>query len=539
MAPPTGRCRTIATPPLSSRDRAFTLAGVLLALFLGALDQTIVSTALPRIVEDLGGVERYAWVATSYLLVSTALVPIYGRLADLMSRRRIEIWAIGLFLAGSVLCGIAGKFGPLPIFGDGMMQLVLFRGLQGIGGAGLFAMAFIVIADLFPPAERGRYQGFVGAVFGVSSILGPVLGGVLADRAGGILPGVEGWRWIFLVNLPFGAVALTFILKRMPPLIPAGAAGGGTLDRGAAALLVAGLIPLVLALQFDRRRYPWLPGMEPIGGGAAVPAEAWATLLLLAAGGVALALFVRRTLRSTNPLLDLDLFRNPVFRWSNAAAFLFGAAFLSILFFLPLFMVNVAGVSATAAGVAVMPLSLSLVAGSTIGGQFVSRRGHYRRVLLVGGGALLCGTLLLASLDPTVPPARITLYMILCGLGIGPTFPLFTLAVQNAVDVRRVGQATGAIQFFRQIGGTVGTAVMGTVLAVGLAQGTMGVPDLPLEGGAVSAGVADVASRALFSDAITRIWAWTSVVVLLAILFTSRVPELPLRRTFAPAPPEP
>ncbi|MEZ4631958.1 MAG: MFS transporter [Deinococcales bacterium] len=183
---------------ISTRDKVYILVGILLAMFLGALDQTIVSTALPKIVESLGGLERYAWVATIYLLASTVMVPIYGKLADMMSRRKIEIFSISLFLLGSFLCGLAGEFGMLPILGDGMNQLVIFRAIQGLGGAGLFALAFIVIADLFPPSERGKYQGLVGAVFGLSSIFGPFIGGLLTDYGSNIIPGIEGWRWVFM-----------------------------------------------------------------------------------------------------------------------------------------------------------------------------------------------------------------------------------------------------------------------------------------------------------------------------------------------------
>lgn len=515
---------------LLPRDRAFILTGVLLALFLGALDQTIVSTALPRIAEDLGGLERYAWVATSYLLASTCFVPIYGRLADLVSRRTIELWAITLFLAGSALCGMSGEFGPLPLIGDGMNQLILFRAIQGAGGAGLFAMAFIVIADLYPPAERGRYQGFVGAVFGISSILGPLLGGILTDHAGGILPGIEGWRWIFYVNIPIGIVALWFIATRMPPLEPRET---GRLDPVAAGLLLAGLLPLFLGLQLDRTRFPWLPGGWGLAGDTATPAEAWATVTLLATAALLLWLFTRRTLRSSDPILDLELFRVPVFRVGVLCTFLFGASFLSILFFLPLFMVQVVGVDATGAGISIMPLSLGVVAGSVFGGQMASRLGRYRSLMLAGGSLLLLGVILLALMDADVGRWQISLYMVLCGIGLGPSFPLFTLAVQNGVDVRRVGQATGAVQFFRQLGGTVGTAVMGTVLAAGVAGATAG-EGVPL--------LRETAPelREAFASAITHIYALTTVVVVLAVLATLRLPELPLRTTLdrrTPPPP--
>lgn len=207
---------------LSKRDRVYTLAGILLALFLGALDQTIVPTALPKIAEDLRGLDRFTWVATAYLLASTVLVPIYGKLADTYPRKIIELIAISIFLRGSFLCGLSGEFGGLPLLGDGMTQLILFRALQGVGGAGLFSLAFTIIADLFPPNVRGRYQGLLGATFGIAGVVGPWVGGLLTDYGSNIIPGIEGWRWVFYVNVPFGALALWFIIRRMPQLQPGG-----------------------------------------------------------------------------------------------------------------------------------------------------------------------------------------------------------------------------------------------------------------------------------------------------------------------------
>lgn len=400
---------------LSVRDRNFTLVGVLLALFLGAIDQTIVATALPSIVDDLGGLSRYAWVITAYLVASTVLVPIYGKLADTYSRKRIELWAVSVFLAGSFLCGLAGEFGPLPLLGDGMNQLIAFRALQGLGGAGLFSLAFIIIADLFPPKVRGKYQGLVGGVFGIASVLGPLLGGLLTDHAGGILPGVAGWRWVFYVNLPFGALALWFIARRMPPLRPRGDAA--RLDPLAALLLLLGLAPLVVALQLDRVAYPWA---SPV------------TLGMFAFAAAMLLAFVLRSLRSGNPVLDLQLFRNPVFRVSTLALFFQGAAFLCTVAFLPLFMVNVVQVSATGAGLTLVPLSLGVVAGSVVAGQLVSRFGRYRLLILVGSVVLFVGTYLLSRMTPDETLGRVTLYMAIAGLGIGPSLPLYTLAIQNA-----------------------------------------------------------------------------------------------------------
>ncbi len=453
---------------LSARDKNFTLIGILLALFLGALDQTIVSTALPRIVEDLQGVSRYAWVATSYLLASTVLVPIYGKLSDMVSRKRIELWAIGIFLTGSFLCGLAGEFGTLPLLGDGMNQLIIFRAIQGLGGAGLLGMAFIIIADLYPPSVRGKYQGFVGATFGIASVLGPLIGGFLTDYGGSIIPGIAGWRWVFYVNVPFGALALWFIITKMPKLEPAGEKQ--PLSYLSAFLLIAGLVPFILALQLDKTAYPW---------------DGVVTLSLFAVAAVSLTLFVFRSLREKNPILDLSLFKNKVFSTANLALFFFGAGFLSILIFLPLFMVNVVGVSATSAGVSLIPLSLGLVFGAIVSGQLVSKFGHYRRLMLLGGAVLILGTYLLSSMTPDIPYWQVTLYMIVCGLGLGPSLPLYTLAIQNAVDVRRIGQATSSSQFFRQIGGTVGAAIMGTVLATTLAASFAG---MQLPGGAPGGG---------------------------------------------------
>lgn len=480
---------------LSPRDKAFTLTGILLAVFLGALDQTIVSTALPKIVEDLQGVSRYAWVATAYLLASTVLVPIYGKLADMFSRKRIVLFAITTFLLGSFLCGLAGEFGALPLLGDGMNQLIAFRAIQGLGGAGLFSLAFIVIADLYPPRERGKYQGLVGATFGVASVLGPWIGGLLTDYGGGIVPGIEGWRWVFYVNVPFGAIALWFVATRMPPLRPREA--GSKLDVLSALFLMGALVPLVLGLSFDRTVYPWA---------GAVTLTTFAVALVL---GIA---FVLRSLASRNPVLEVRLFADRVFGTANLAAFLLGAAFLSTVIFLPLFMVNVLGVSATRAGVSLIPLSIGTVLGSIFGGQIASRLGRYKGLMVFGGSVLLVAMFLLSTMPVDVPYWQVTLYMVIAGLGVGPGLPLYTLAIQNAIDPRKVGQATSAAQFFRQIGGAVGAAVMGTILATTLtgAFGALagsaaleGVDARAIQGGELaSTGGADIGTtiRQAFAD---------------------------------------
>lgn len=527
---------------MSRRDRNFTFAGIMLALFLGAIDQTIVSTALPRIVEDLGGLERYAWVFTAYLVASTVLVPVYGKLADMRSRKRITLAAIAVFLTGSFLCGLAGEFGSLPLIGDGMNQLIVFRAIQGFGAAGLFSMAFIVIADLFPPSERGRYQGIVSATFGIASVLGPLLGGFLTDNATDVIPGIAGWRWVFYVNVPFGALAVWFVAKRMPPLLPRGERG--RLDLASAALLLAGLVPLVTVLQLDRGEHPWTAPL---------------TLALLAWSGAMLALFVWRSLRTASPILDFTLFDNRVFRTANAAVFFHGATFLSAVAFLPLFVVNVLGVSATGAGMALVPLSLAVVFGSLVSGQLVSRYGHYRLLMLIGTSILIVGVLLLTSLTPDATLRQVTLYMVVVGLGLGPSGPLYTLAVQNSVDVRRMGQATSATQFFRQIGGAIGTAVLGSVLVTTLAAGFAthlgdlgSVVAIDVSGEGISAagdvvgqiqaayggdlpeGLLEAVSSGVkqaFTDAITAVYRLVVVMAAAAFALTWFIPVLPLRRT--------
>jgi EmrB/QacA subfamily drug resistance transporter len=521
------------TENLTQRQKMLTFAGILLAMFLGSLDQTIVSTALPRIVADLQGLDRFTWVATAYLVASTALVPIYGKLADMYSRRKIEVVAVSIFLVGSMLCGLAGEFGTLPLLGDGMTQLITFRAIQGLGGAGLFAMAFIIIADLFPPAERGKYQGYVGAVFGTSSVLGPFLGGFLTDKGSGLIPGVAGWRLVFYVNLPLGLLALWFILTQMPALRPR--TTPKPLDVVSIVLLMAGLAPLVVGLQLNKAEYGWT---SPV------------TLALLATAAVALALFVRRSLRHENPILNFGLFKNPVFRSANAALFLMGGAFLGVIIFEPLFMVNVLGTTATRAGISLIPLSMGVVLGSLLAGQMVSRFGHYKRWMIGGLIVLLGGLSLLATMPETVSYPQVLSYLLLCGLGLGPTMPLYTLAIQNAIEPQLMGQATSASQFFRQIGGAITASVLGTVLTLTLAEATpaprtpsVAVRPVVSEGPVVPAAAASPASpelRTAFSKAISRIYLFNIFLVAGGLLLTFFVPELPLRKSnhAIPAPAE-
>ncbi|GGL73313.1 MFS transporter [Deinococcus aerolatus] len=429
---------------LPQQTKVIILIGTLLGLFLAALDQTIVATSLPRIVADLNGLNLYAWVTTAYLLASTAMVPIYGKLSDIYGRKPILMFGIVVFLIGSALCGMAGEpwFGNL--FGGGMMQLIVFRGLQGFGAAALTSVAFAIIADIFAPAERGRYQGLFGAVFGLSSVIGPLLGGFLTDNIS--------WRWVFYVNLPIGLIALAFIFSKMPIL-----ASGlkPRIDYVGAVLVLTFSVPLLLALTFGAEpQYGWT---DPT------------VLALFAGAAVSLIAFLFVESRHESPILPLTLFKNPTFAWGVAARFFLGAAFLGAILFLSLYLVNVQGVSATKAGTATIPLTMGLIIGSVASGQLASRLGYYKNLILIGLLMMVGGFYLLSTLNADTPYNVVIVYMVILGLGIGPALPLFTLAIQNAVHRWEIGVATSAGQFFQQMGSTIGTAVFGAVLTSTLA----------------------------------------------------------------------
>jgi EmrB/QacA subfamily drug resistance transporter len=433
-------------PALTRQQVVLTLAGTLLAMFLAALDQTVVATAGPDIQRSLHlEPGLYTWITTAYFVTSTVLVPVYGRLSDLFGRKVILIVGIVIFLASSALCGVS----------QNATQLIAFRALQGVGSASLFTSAFAVVADLFTPAERGKYTGLFGAVFGVSSLVGPLLGGFITDTFG--------WHWVFFINLPIGAVALTFILLRMPPLKPQ-LAVRPTVDVMGAVLLAVGTVPLLIGSSLGR----------------AVLREGdvgllWTSPPMLAMGlltVLGLVGFVAWELRVKDPLIDLSLFKTPVVRWGVLSMFVLGAAFLTPLVFLPLFMVNVVGVTATASGLTISPLVMGIVAGNVLSGQLASRFGKYKPFMLVALVVLVVGFLVMGfTLTASSTQSEVTLKMVLLGLGLGPSIPLYTLAVQNAVDPRKMGVATSMTTFFRSMGSTVGIAVVGSMFATTLSEG--------------------------------------------------------------------
>ena len=412
-----------------------TMVGLILTLLLSALDQTIVGTAMPRIIARLDGFERYAWVTTVYLLTSTIAVPIIGKLSDMYGRKFFLLGGAILFVIASALCGASGDL-PLPL--DGMNQLILFRGFQGIGGGMITGIVFAVIGDIFPPAERGKVQGMFAGVFGLSSVIGPALGGWITDNLS--------WRWVFYVNLPVGLLAIAALFVAFPYFAPEG--GKRAIDWFGVATLIASLVPILLALTWVTT-YGW--------GSARV-------IGFLVFGFVMLGVFIFAESRATEPILDLKLFQNRVFTVSAIALFMTGMGMFGAILFIPLFMQGVQGVSATASGSLLTPLMLALITGSITSGQLVSRLGRYKMVAIVGLGVMTVGLFLLSGMHSDTSQLTIVRNMIVVGLGLGLTMPIYTLAVQNAVDRRMLGVATAATQFFRQIGGTVGTAIFTSLM---------------------------------------------------------------------------
>ncbi|GHF52151.1 EmrB/QacA subfamily drug resistance transporter [Deinococcus metalli] len=442
-----------AGPTFTRQEKLFTMIGTLLGMLLAALDQTIVSTAGPQIQKDLRiDPSLYTWITTSYLVASTVMVPIYGKLSDLYGRRRILMFGIVSFLIGSLLCGLSGEPFLGNILGGGTGQLIAFRAIQGFGSAALFTTAFAVVSDLFAPAERGRYTGLFGAVFGISSVLGPLIGGFLTDHLS--------WHWVFYVNLPIGLIAIAFILTRMPALkhLYGRAEEKPRLDLLGALWLVVAVVPLLLALSLGKSTLT--PGETGFLWGS------WQILSMFAVAAVGTALFLLTERRAHDPLMSLDLFRNRVFSVGTVATFLLGMAFLGPIIFLPLFMVNVVGLSATNSGLTLTPLVLGLVAGNILSGQLVTRIGKYKGIMVASLVLLMAAFLVMGvTLHPDATQASVTWKMILIGLGLGPSIPLYTLAIQNASDPRLTGQVTSAVTFFRNLGQVVGVAILGTLFA--------------------------------------------------------------------------
>lgn len=421
---------------LNRRQLAGTLTGLLLTMLLGAIDQTIVGTAMPRIIVDLNGFNQYPWVTTAYLLSATIAGPICAKLSDLYGRKGFLLGGNLLFVAASVLCGMAGEIGFLP--GSGITQLIIFRGIQGIGAGIATALMFTIIGDIFAPAERAKYQGLFAAVYGFASMVGPTLGGWLTDHLS--------WRWAFYINLPVGIVAAGAILLELPRIQPSGRKS--TTDFPGLLCLIASLVPLLLALTWAPE-YGWTSPLV-------------AVLLVVACAMLGAFLFCEQ--RAAGPFLPLDLFREPIFRVSFIAVFILGMGLFGVVLYVPLFMQGVLGISATRSGSLLTPLLIATVIGSIFSGQAIGRTGRYRRFAILGSLLATVGLFLMAQMDRSTTNLQVVCNMIIAGLGMGMMQPLYTLVVQNAAPAAQRGAVTGATQFFRSMGSTVGVAVFGSVL---------------------------------------------------------------------------
>lgn len=419
-------------PRFTRRETILTMAGVLMVMLLGSLDQTIVSTAIPRVIADLQGFDRYTWVSTAYLLTSTVTVPIYGKLSDLFGRKPIFLIGIVIFLAGSALSGAS----------QSMNELIAFRAFQGLGAGALLPIAIAVVGDLFTPRERGKWQGVTGAVFGLSAIIGPVLGGWITQNTS--------WRWVFYVNLPVGIVALLVLIFLMPTL--RGKSKKVSIDYIGAAMLVLGTVPLLLGFTLAGSQYAWLSA-QIIG--------LFAGALVMLVSFVIYEAWLEQ--HDGQPIIAPSLFKNSIFSVSSLVSFIFGMGLFGAIFFIPLFVQGVIGTSATNSGLILTPLMLTFVVGSIVSGQLVSRLGRYKWLAILGMIASLAGMLLLFRLDVNSGSSDVLLAMVVLGIGMGFGMSLYTLIVQNALP-GKIGQSTAALTFFRSIGGTIALAAMGSIM---------------------------------------------------------------------------
>ena len=428
-------------PPINASAKAHThkeimiiLGGLMTGMLLAALDQTIVSTALKNIVEEFDGLNHYTWVVTAYLLTSTASTPLYGKISDIYGRRIVFQFAIVTFLIGSLLAGAA----------QNMEQLIATRALQGVGAGGLMALTFVIIGDIVPPRERGKYQGYFGAVWGLSSVAGPLLGGFFSDNAQ--ILGISGWRWIFFINIPLGIASLiiTSAVLHIPKV-----KREHSIDYLGAVLMVTSVCLILLSASIYGPQYGW-------GDSRTV------TYALL--GIVLTILFLLWERKAKEPILPLYLFKNHTFSVTSALGAVIGAGMFGAIIMLPLYFQVVKGYSATEAGLKLIPLMLGIVSTSIISGKMISKHGHYKRFPIMGSAIMTVGILLMTRLEIDTPYWQISIYAIMVGAGLGLSMQTIVIALQNSVEFKDMGVATSSNTFFRSLGSVFGTAIFGSIL---------------------------------------------------------------------------
>jgi len=422
------------------REIMIIMGGLMTGLLLAALDQTIVSTALKNIVEEFNGLNHYTWVVTAYLLTSTAATPLYGKISDLYGRRPVFQFAIVIFLLGSILAGAS----------QNMTQLIATRALQGLGAGGLMALTFVIIGDIVPPRDRGKYQGYFGAVWGLSSVAGPLLGGYFSDHPQ--ILGITGWRWIFYINVPFALASLvvTSIVLHIPKI-----KREHSIDYLGALLLVGSVVPILLTLSVYGPENGWADAR---------------TIIFLIIGLIVAVLFILQEKRAKEPILPLHLFNNHTFNVTSILGAVIGAGMFGAIVMIPLYLQVVKGYSASDAGIKLIPLMLGILTMSIYSGKSISKHGHYKRFPVAGTSIMTIGLILMTQLKVDTPYWQVALYAVLVGMGLGLSMQTIVIALQNSVEMRDMGVATSSNTFFRSLGAVFGTALVGSILTNRLAH---------------------------------------------------------------------
>ena len=422
------------------REIMIIMGGLMTGLLLAALDQTIVSTALKNIVEEFNGLNHYTWVVTAYLLTSTAATPLYGKISDLYGRRPVFQFAIVIFLLGSILAGAS----------QNMTQLIATRALQGLGAGGLMALTFVIIGDIVPPRDRGKYQGYFGAVWGLSSVAGPLLGGYFSDHPQ--ILGITGWRWIFYINVPFALASLvvTSIVLHIPKI-----KREHSIDYLGALLLVGSVVPILLTLSVYGPENGWADAR---------------TIIYLIIGLIVAILFILQEKRAKEPILPLHLFNNHTFNVTSILGAVIGAGMFGAIVMIPLYLQVVKGYSASDAGIKLIPLMLGILTMSIYSGKSISKHGHYKRFPVAGTSIMTIGLILMTQLKVDTPYWQVALYAVLVGMGLGLSMQTIVIALQNSVEMRDMGVATSSNTFFRSLGAVFGTALFGSILTNRLAH---------------------------------------------------------------------